>query len=244
MSLQIIEILGRSDQGMTRPYICRADDNEIYFVKGHGAGRRGLVCEWIGSCLAMRFGLPVAPFDVVDVPQELIALSTRNDIGDLGAGPAFGSRRMQITELTISNLLEISVQQQIDVLAFDWWIRNGDRNLSNYGGNPNLFWDVSKEELVVLDHNQAFDDNFSVGSFVELHVFRGVCEAIKRDLVTQAQLEARFEQTLVDFDGFCDTVPPEWWFVDAEKTIPVIFDRRQVKLALEARRGNEFWSFT
>jgi hypothetical protein len=244
MSLQIIEILGRSEQGMTKPFVCRADNNEIYFVKGYGAGRRGLVCEWIGSCLARRFGLPVAQFDVVEVPQELIDLATRDDIGDLGVGPAFGSRRMQITELTISNVLEITVQQQIDVLAFDWWIRNGDRNLSNHGGNPNLFWDVSKGELVVLDHNQVFDEDFSVADFAKLHVFRDVSEAITRDLVTQAQLEGRFDLALVDFDRFCDTVPPEWWFIDAEQTIPVNFDRRQAKLELESRRGNEFWSFT
>lgn len=243
ISLQIIEILGRSEQGMTRPFVCRADNNEIYFVKGYGAGRRGLVCEWIGSCLARRFGLPVPQFDVVDVPQELIDLATRDDIGDLAAGPAFGSRRMQITELTISNVCEITVEQQVDVLAFDWWVRNGDRNLSNRGGNPNLFWDVSKEELVVLDHNQAFDKDFSVADFCSLHVFRNVSQTITRDLVTQSQLEARFDQALAEFERFCDTVPPEWWFVDAEQTIPVDFDPRQVRVALEARRGNEFWSF-
>jgi hypothetical protein len=194
--------------------------------------------------MARRFGLPIAPFEVVEVPQELIELAIRPDIGDLGAGPAFGSRRMQITELTVSNLLEISQQQQIDVLAFDWWIRNGDRNLSDQGGNPNLFWDVIKEELVVLDHNQAFDEDFSVENFVGLHVFRYVRDAIARDMVTQAQLEARFEQILVDFDGICETTPPEWWFVDAEQTIPVNFDRHQIKIVLETRRGNEFWSFT
>jgi len=243
MPLQIIEILGRSNQGVTRPFICRADNNEIYFVKGRGAGRRSLLCEWIASCMAQRFGLPVAPFEVVEVPQDLIDVATQEDIGDLGAGPAFGSKRMQITELTVSNVLEISLLKQIDVLAFDWWIRNGDRNLSNQGGNPNLFWDVLNGELVVLDHNQAFDDDFSIEHFVELHVFRNACEAITRDLVTQAQLESRFDQILVDFDSICDTCPPEWWFVDVEQTIPVNFDRRQIRAALEARRGNEFWSF-
>jgi hypothetical protein len=243
MSLEIVEILGRSDQGMTKPFICRAENNEIYFVKGRSAGRRSLLCEWIAGCMARRFGLAVAPFEIVDVPQELIELSSRADVGDLGAGPAFGSNRMQLTELTVSNVLEISQQEQIDVLAFDWWVRNGDRNLSNHGGNPNLFWDMLNQELVVLDHNQAFDDDFSVENFAELHVFRDVRYSIARDLVTQAQLEARFEQILVDFDGICDTSPPEWWFIDAEQTVPVNFDRRQVKLALEARKGNEFWSF-
>ncbi|GAB2850084.1 hypothetical protein GCM10027277_17820 [Pseudoduganella ginsengisoli] len=244
MSLQIIEILGRSEQGVTKPFICRAENNEIYFVKGRGAGRRSLLCEWIASSMAQRFGLPVAPFEIVEVPQELVEIATRDDIGDLGAGPAFGSRRMQITELTVSNVFEIPLEVQMDVLAFDWWIRNGDRNLSDQGGNPNLFWDVVEEGLVVLDHNQAFDDDFSAENFVELHVFRNVRDAISRDLFTRVQLEDRFEQILVDFDSICDTSPPEWWFLDAEQTIPVNFSRHQIKLALEARRGNEFWSFT
>lgn len=34
MSLYFVEILERSTQGRTEPYICRCDDGEVYFIKG------------------------------------------------------------------------------------------------------------------------------------------------------------------------------------------------------------------
>lgn len=39
----IEEVLGRSTQGVTEPFICRGDDGETYYVKGYGAGRRSLI---------------------------------------------------------------------------------------------------------------------------------------------------------------------------------------------------------
>ncbi|MEW5824691.1 MAG: HipA family kinase [Pseudomonadota bacterium] len=35
-----VEIIDRSEQGMTRPFICRGEDGFVYFVKGRGAARR------------------------------------------------------------------------------------------------------------------------------------------------------------------------------------------------------------
>lgn len=43
MPIQIVEVLGRSIQGITRPFICRGEDDRTYFVKGQGAGRRSLI---------------------------------------------------------------------------------------------------------------------------------------------------------------------------------------------------------
>ena len=39
MPIQIVEVLGRSIQGITRPFICRGEDDRTYFVKGQGAGQ-------------------------------------------------------------------------------------------------------------------------------------------------------------------------------------------------------------
>jgi hypothetical protein len=84
MRVQIVEIMGRSTQGITRPFKCRGDDGHIYFVKGHGAGRRSQICEWIAGQLAFRLGLPIAPFEIVDVPEELIRLDFSGELQDLG----------------------------------------------------------------------------------------------------------------------------------------------------------------
>ena len=32
---QIIQIIRRTDQGATRPFVCRAADGYVYYVKGH-----------------------------------------------------------------------------------------------------------------------------------------------------------------------------------------------------------------
>ena len=167
--IQIIEILGRSEQGMTRPFICRGEDNNIYFVKGSGAGRRSQICEWIAGNLALELGLPIAPFRIVDVPFALV--ENNPQYSELGAGPAFGSLKQTIMELNYAGIEQVPVALQRDVLAFDWWIHNIDRMLTESGGNPNLFWAPEEERLVVIDHNQAFDPQFSAKDFFDYHVF-------------------------------------------------------------------------
>lgn len=117
--IEIVEVLRRSEQGMTRPFICRGDDGEIYFVKGVGAGRRSQVCEWICGHLGMAFGLPVAPFEIVHVPAELLAVDSALKLSDLGAGPAFGSRQQHVTEITMEAAKEVPDCLKRDVLLFD-----------------------------------------------------------------------------------------------------------------------------
>lgn len=172
MTTTIVEVVKRSTQGVTQPFICRSDEGELYFVKGIGAGRRSQICEWICAKLADRLGLPIPPYAIVEVPKELIELGAQPDLTQLGSGPAFGSLLLQVTELTAVQVPKVPPALQRDVLAFDWWIRNADRTLTDLGGNPNLFWDTSSDELVVLDHNLAFDPGFNTEEFVQLHAFR------------------------------------------------------------------------
>lgn len=135
------------------PFICRGDDDNTYFVKGIGAVRRGQVCEWVAGNLGLELGLPIAPFEIVDVPVELVEGNPQ--YRDLGAGPAFGSQKQMIMELNYAGIEQVPDDLQRAVLAFDWWIRNEDRLLSESGGNPNLFWAPEYEKLVVIDHNQC-----------------------------------------------------------------------------------------
>ncbi len=129
--------MGRSEQGITRPFICRGDDDNTYFVKGIGAGRLSQVCECIAGNLGVELGLPLAPFEVVHVPVELAEANP--DYRDLGAGPAFGSLKQTIMELNYAGIDLVPDELQRNMLAFDWWIHNDDRMLSESGGNPNLY---------------------------------------------------------------------------------------------------------
>lgn len=100
--VEIVEVLRRSEHGMTRPFICRGDDDNVYFVKGFGAGRDSQIKEWIAGNLALTFGIPLAPFRIVTVSEELTDLMMPGDAADLGSGPAFGSQEQIVTELAFS----------------------------------------------------------------------------------------------------------------------------------------------
>lgn len=242
MPVEIVEILDRSTQGMTLPFICRGEDKKIYFVKGRGAGRRSLVCEWIAGSLARNLGLPIAPFEVVSVSQDLIGLDSRSDLADLGEGLAFGSCRRSIVELTVVHQDQISAALQRDVLMFDWWIKNGDRTQTDVGGNPNLFWDVDNDSLLVLDHNQAFDPDFVPKVFEELHPFRAHMDDIFSQMLERDAYATRFVAAMATWDAICDTVPLDWWYLDQECTIPLEFDRHSLKRVLLDCRSNAFWT--
>jgi len=215
--VQIVEIMGRSTQGVTHPFICRGDDDNTYFVKGSGAGRRSLVCEWIAGNLAMALNLPIAPFKVVEVPSELVEGNPLYD--DLGAGPAFASLRQTIMELNYAGIDLVPDQLQRDVLAFDWWIRNWDRTLSESGGNPNLFWEPEHERLVVIDHNQAFDADFDVESFQKYHVFSRQYNDLFGDELYRQEYAKNFQNALNRWQNICETIPENWHYLDAEMSI-------------------------
>ncbi|ABK43587.1 hypothetical protein Mmc1_1069 [Magnetococcus marinus MC-1] len=142
MITEIVEVLERSEQGVTRPFICRGNNNKLYFVKGHGAGKRSLLCEWIAGNLGVSLGLPIAPFETVLIPEALISSIPEGKWRDLGTGPAFGSIHQQAMELTAQSMTEVPDHVQQDIFVFDWWIRNEDRTLSQYGGNPNLTLEI------------------------------------------------------------------------------------------------------
>lgn len=241
MSVQIVEVIRRSEQGVTRPFICRGDDNEIYYVKGVDAGRRSQICEWIAGQLGLALGLPLAPFSIVDVPGELLLTGGVAELSGLGAGPAFGSMSREAMELSSAIVERVPTQLQRDLLAFDWWIRNPDRYLTDLGGNPNLFWDPASDELIVIDHNQAFVADFDRKSFLDLHVFAEQADAVFRDIVSRSDYNQRFREALDCWERIKDGVPVEWFFLDSEQTVPTNFDLDEVhRLLLECKQP-DFW---
>lgn len=240
MTVQINEILGRSTQGLTEPFICRADNNETYFVKGIGAGRRDQICEWIAGNLALSIGLPIAPFELVSIPEELV--EGNPDYTALGSGLAFGSCKQIITELNYQGIAQIPNELQRLVLAFDWWIKNEDRQLSPLGGNPNLLWEPTKEQLVIIDHNRAFDTDFSVDNFMHYHVFCGKVEELFTDFVHRLDYEKMFKSALTQWDKIYEGIPDAWFYLDPEMTIPVNFNSNSILGTLQRCNTDSFWN--
>ena len=242
MGVAIVEVIERSKQGRTQPYICRGDDGEVYFVKGRSATRHGLISEWLCAQLAQSFGLPVAPFGIAVIPEELIAADLSGWLRDLGPGEAFASRRVAAVELTQAHRDAVPEPLRRDLVAFDWWVRNGDRNLTAIGGNPNLLWNPAGDgSLVVIDHNLAFDPAFSQADFVRLHVFAEDIPPMFSDFLLQQKYAERFTRALELWDTACDTLPASWWFVDPEQTIPVDFSKAAARATLDRAFTDTFW---
>jgi hypothetical protein len=236
-AIQIVEILGPSDQGKSRPYKCTGADDAIYYVKGRQTNRASLWNEWICGHLALNFGLQVPEFGLVDVTEELLA-ETPKEWRDIGVGLAFGSRLHPNTIwMEVSLLSEVPVQVQRDVLVFDWWVRNGDR----LTGNTNLLWDVSNKELVVIDHNLAFDHDFSTTEFLENHVFSAQWPFVCSDMMVQAEYLQRLCNALEALTIACHNAPPEWHWANIENDVPSNFDLDYVHKTLSRCKTHELW---
>lgn len=242
MSLVIVEVLERAKQGRTQPYVCRGDNGEVYFVKGRSATRRGLVAEWLCAEIAHQLGLPIAPYEIAIVPEELIEADLTGWLNELGTGSVFASRRVAAVELTDVHRDGVPLELRRDVLAFDWWVRNADRSLSAIGGNPNLLWEPAGEgRLVIIDHNLAFDPAFSADVFVETHVFADEIPSLFSDYVARQALEERFRMALLAWDAACAKLPIDWKFVDPEQTVPVDFAVSDFRDLLERAAMASFW---
>lgn len=158
--------------------------------------------------LAEAFALPIAPYEMLDVPQSILEFCAVPGIEALRAGPAFGSRKVDSFSLPPVAVKAVPEELRWKILLFDWWIKNEDRILGEFGGNVNLLWSSEVNQLTVIDHNNAFDKDFDEAAFFENHVFRAERERISEPFLLEqsqafAKKAARFSELTGDF-------PDEW----------------------------------
>jgi hypothetical protein len=196
--LTIEEIVRRTDQGLCKPYLCRAEDGALYFLKGRNANLKGLLAEWFAAHLGAALGLPIPEFVLVHVPEELaVACPFSSAIRDLVDIPVFASRKVMGTqEFRYSLVDQVPAELRRNLLAFDWWVQNSDRTLSDKGGNPNLLWDSAGRRLTVIDHNMAFEGGFKPRDFLDLHPFCRDAPAVFGDCVMRVEFEDRFDSAM------------------------------------------------
>lgn len=209
MAVTIVEVKRRSQQGMTRPFYCRGDDDNWYWAKGSFAGKAALCYEWLAGRVAQEFGLPIPPFEQAIVPEELVQYSAMEDIEDLGSGIVFASEHVDgAGDLLLPHVSRVPVELRQKILIFDWWMQNEDRTLGVQGGNVNLLWTATEAAAHVIDHNVAFDETFDLAQFRRNHVFRGDMDSL------DPQLGLELEPLMLDisarFEGFFDELPEEW----------------------------------
>lgn len=213
--VEAAEISHRSSQGTLKPFFVRDTEGDLYVVKGmDGAGRQALVAELVCAELAQRCGLPVADYALMSFPDGMLEFTTIEGATELSGGMAFASRVAPYSrELAFDQLDNVPAELQQRVLLFDIWVSNEDRYLTEQSGNVNLLLDENGE-LVVIDHNLAFDPLVGIGDF-DLHVFQRQRTAL-RDLEVQARHSAALDTALGDWDTIVDLLPEEWVYWDPD----------------------------
>lgn len=237
-----VEIIRQASQGYSvKPFIIRADDKQTYFVKGiDRAGRSALVSEALAAELGLQLKLPIPPWRVMDIPQELIDFSMLENVGDLRGGPAFASMQVpNSADLLVSSVNSIPAELQRLVLIFDWWILNGDRALSELGGNVNLLLD-GEGELTVIDHNAAFDSDVTAQTLLLDHVFRDAAADL-RDMVTGLEYQQKLELALRKWSRITSVLPADWVYRNEDHTDPTSPTLKQRLATLERIANVKIW---
>ncbi len=238
--VEINEVICRSEQGMSRPFICRDEVGNQLWVKGAAWRSKELAAEWICARLAEELALPLAEFSLVSVDEDLICYSAVPEIASLGAGVGFGSfHESGAVEINYTDVAKIEEELRADILLFDYWVQNADRAMGSNGGNPNLLWHADREQVVVIDHNAAFEDGFSKEEFFAKHIFR---ESLTQWSATFR--ESRQQKILELLRKLPDiySLVPESWYVDDDLTgFSVELNRMKDVLMRAEADASHFW---
>lgn len=234
-TLAVTEVIDPIINGMTEPYRCRLSDDNMYAVKGRQALARGLIAEAVSAHLASKIGIPIPPFSIAEVDQYLI--SAIDDLGfakSIGPGFAFASMWIEpATPLLRSLVTSVSSRLLATIYVFDHWIKNGDRSLTEHGGNPNLLIDLRSGALVVIDHNLAFSETYDPAE-LHVHACRDAWLYERDDMVFTEECRRKFDDAVASVDHCIDNLPDEW--LDQENGI-----REVISHSLRRHSEQQFW---
>ena len=209
MSVTIVSISGRAEKGAGRPFFCEGDDGHCYFVKSENVSGDQRIVEYVIIRLAEECGLPVAPVQLVTIPEALAQYSLVDSPDEFKVGVAFGSQRVPFAdELRTSHLRQIEEETKIRCLCFDWWVRNPDRRLDILGGDPNLLWDPVLQSVALIDHDNCLSDEFDETRFKQEHAFRDIRPFIEKAFYKKWR--TKFESTIYNLGNIWEELPGEW----------------------------------
>ncbi|RUR51502.1 HipA family kinase [Vreelandella populi] len=245
LALEAAEILRRSEQGVCRPFFIRDTHGDIYVVKGvDGTGKASLISELLCAELGSRLGLPIPLYGIMTIPKGLTSFTAIDGAQELEGGPAFASKLVtNATSLIYPQITQIPPELKQRVLVFDKWVKNGDRRLTEKGGNVNLLWEPSSR-LAVIDHNVAFDIPCDDDECMKDHVFSEEKPKFA-DLVVKSEHHRLLDNVLGDWDTIIDLLPDEWVYRDLwdeESLVPPTLDERYELLC--RFHHDDFWRMT
>jgi hypothetical protein len=222
----------RRMRGGAQSHLMRCDDGCFYVVKFQNNPQhlKVLANEMLGTRLAARMGLPVPRAEVVNVPAELIALTSELSM-QLGAGSIpcrpgrqFGSRYPgDPARLVVQDFLPDEPLREVENLAdfagmlvFDKWTCNTNGRQTIFFVEPGR----SRRQAVMID--QGFCFNAGEWSFPDaplrgLYLRHRVYEHVTGMDSFEPWL-GRVEQrvTKESIGEMAEEIPPEWYDYDVE----------------------------
>lgn len=207
----MVEIIRPIESGSTEPFYCRLEDDQLYAVKGRQALPHGLMAEVYAGMIGTAMGLPVPPFAVADVSRSLLEnFPGPSALQSLGEGPAFASLWQEPVETLAPSLVPL-INRELLALTyfFDHWIGNGDRALTELGGNANLLYRFADKKVFVFDHNLAFWANYS-SEELKTHVGNSAWKVCKGNQRFHTELLVGLGSAWSAVGGLENELPEEW----------------------------------
>lgn len=235
--LQITSIGRVASQGYSEPYHCIVEHHKEYFVKGLRSSRKSQINEWLCACMAQAVGLPIASFELVEVDEILYEeLNSQQKL--IGIGTCFGSQaEKDVILLEPPQVKHIAEDLQMQIVAFDWLIKNMDRTK----GNSNLLFNAASKQLKIIDHNLAFDPDFQEGSFLENHIFSKTAFELWHDYDHQSKMQDFLLPANAAYQQAKKTLPDSWYWTNIEHDSPTNFDFEYADRAISRLTHNTLW---
>ncbi|MCW9716791.1 HipA family kinase [Avibacterium sp. 21-594] len=237
---KIVFIRERTEMGITKPFICQSETDQWFVVKTKAMMPIAqLLAEFIGSTLAERIGLPCPKISFVEITSITNQYAPPGWQSDLPLGTAFASPFFEKAKMAKTAQAKMLCEQdQKWLYMFDRWILNSDRTASMVGtGNINLLYDEISQEILVIDHNLAFDEqaNFSQ------HIFSPQNRSWRLDWIDKQYFTEKAIDILENFADIYQKIPDDWFPFDEEDFQKMEDQIQKIKQLLTRITEEHYW---
>lgn len=202
--LRIMDIDGRAQESILKPFEGVASDGNRYFIKSRRTDLNPLLCEWVCSRLAQALGLRCPNVCIAYLPAILVSACPFADY-DLVPGWVFASEAVPYADtFPKSATKEVPAEERQRLLAFDHWIHNTDRR----DANPNLLWQAHHRTLWLIDHHLTLSAS-PVRDARETHIFRDDWQACW-DGANGDRHRSWLQKGLAHLPAILEAIPQEW----------------------------------
>ncbi|QIM63179.1 toxin HipA [Pasteurellaceae bacterium Orientalotternb1] len=237
---KIVFIRERTEMGITKPFVCQSEAGQWFIVKTKAMMPISqLLAEFIGSTLAEKIGLSCPHIDFVEVTTITNQYAPPEWQADLPLGTAFASAFVEKAKMAkTAQAKKLDEQSQKWLYMFDRWILNSDRTASTVGtGNINLLFDEIQQQILVIDHNLAFDER---ANFDE-HLFSPQNRDWRLDWIDKQTFTEKAVDILANFDDIYQSIPDDWFPFESEAFQKMENQIQKIKQLLARITEENYW---